>query len=68
MASIKRNKSGYNGSSMAASRGRFAGRFRSRGPLRNMARPRPRPRPRPDRPTDLFGPLMDRFRRRQGRR
>ena len=45
MASIKRNKSGYNGSSMAASRGRFAGRFRSRGPLRNMARPRPRPRP-----------------------
>ena len=39
-------------------------------PRRRPRRPRPigRPRPRPDRPTDLFGPLMDRFRRRQGRR
>ena len=42
MASIKRNKLGYEGSSMIASRGRFGGRFRPRGPGRTrVARPRP---------------------------
>jgi hypothetical protein len=42
MASIKRNKIGYEGSSMIASRGRFGGRFKPRGPGRTrVARPRP---------------------------
>ena len=38
MASIKRNRIGYEGSSMIVPRGKFGGRFRPRGPGRSRIR------------------------------